>query len=290
MADNSQCSNQTSIPDASQPLIYFFILTGIYAIVRYMTTKVNPTDPNINFQDTSLVWTIIYILLLIIGNYFINLNITTSICGNTQWTNTLIITLVPWILIFTVINLLLLILPGWLSPFSNTIGYGVAKILGLDKLMNNILKPKAIIDSGAKEGEIDRGQEIISENLQEIYSDRSLLINEIPQGEGFMDFWNNLLNSRLIRNQLQSSKNVPQLTIYRNTLYNFVILKNVIAQLIWFILTGCLVTSVAYNYIVNSSCTRSVAQMSATHKAYTELQNKLNNENVPKTTYTLSTG
>ena len=257
---------QTSIPDASQPLIFFFIVTSIYAIIRYHTSKISLDidSPNIVVKETNFMWTIIYILFLVLGNYFINLNITTVVCGTTQWTKTLVITLVPWLLIFGVITLLLLILPGWLSPFSNTIGYGIAKFLGLDAVINDILKPKALIDDG-KTQETTGDQRLVSENLQMIYSDRSLLINEISP-DNFNSFWKNMATGGLITNDARNS------TTLRNALFNFVMLKNVVSEYIWYLLTGALVTSVGYNYIVNSSCTRSVAQMEATHTAYTQLQ------------------
>ena len=267
-SSTSQSSSETIIPDASQPLIFFFILTTIYAILRYNTSKINLNEINIAIKDTNFVWTIIYILLLVLGNYFINLNITTVICGATQWTNTLIITLVPWLLIFGLIVLLLLILPGWLSPFSNTLGYGIAKMMGLDSIMNEILKPKALIDDG-KTQEATGSERIISENLQMIYSDRSLLLNEITQ-DNFAVFWKNMSLGGLLTAKAKDAA-TPQL---RNALYNFVTLKNIVAEYIWYLLTGALVTSVGYNYIVNSSCTRSVAQMEATHQSYVELQEK----------------
>lgn len=260
--------SETTIPDASQPLIFFFIMTTIFAILRYNTSKINLDTPNIINKDTNFIWTIIYILILVLGNYFINLNITTIVCGATQWTNTLIITLVPWLLIFGIIVLLLLILPGWLSPFSNTIGYGIAKMMGLDAVMNEILKPKALIDDG-KTQEASGSERIISENLQMIYSDRSLLVNEITQ-ENFANFWKNMSTGGLLTSKAKDPSQ-PQL---RNALYNFVTLKNIVAEYIWYLLTGGLVTSVGYNYIVNSSCTRSVAQMEATHQSYVELQEK----------------
>ena len=279
-------SSETTIPDASQPLIFFFIVTTIYAIIRYSTSKINLDDINIVIKETSFIWTIIYILLLVVGNYFINLNITTIVCGTTQWTNTLIITLVPWMLIFGLITLLLLILPGWLSPFSNTIGYGIAKFMGLDAVINEILKAKSLIDDG-KTQEATGDERIISENLQMIYSDRSLLINEITP-ENFTSFWKNMVTGGLITNKAKD----PSTPHFRNALFNFVMLKNIISEYIWYILTGFLVTSVGYNYIINSSCTRSVAQMEATHTAYTELQNKqeeaLNAQNQTGPLYVLS--
>lgn len=278
MTDTSTCLNTTVLPDASQPLIYFFILTTFYVLIRYNTSKVNINNSILlQPEGTNFSWTIIYVLLLVLGNYFINLNLTTSICGETQWTNTLILTLIPWVLIFGIIVLLLIMLPGWLSPFSNTIGYGISKFLGLDTLMDKILKPKSLTATKDPSPQ----EEKISDNLELIYSDRSLLINEVSE-DNFNNFWNNMQKGKLIKIDPENK------TKNKNRLYNFVIFKNIIAEYIWYLLCGGLVTSISYNYIVNSTCTRSVAQMSATHQAYTQLQNKLDNKKASKVSYTLS--
>jgi len=40
-----------------------------------------------------------------------------------------------------------------------------------------------------------------------------------------------------------------------------VILKDTVSEYIWYILTGGLVTSVSYNYMVNSECVKSVKEL-----------------------------
>ncbi len=50
-------------------------------------------------------------------------------------------------------------------------------------------------------------------------------------------------------------------------------LKDIVAEYIWFMLTGTLVTSVGYNYIVNSGCSQDVKEMQKRHKDY-EIQEK----------------
>ena len=64
-----------------------------------------------------------YVLIIIIGQFFINLNLTAQMCHKAQGYQTLTITVVPWMVIFGVFNLLLSFFPGWLKPFSNTFGY-----------------------------------------------------------------------------------------------------------------------------------------------------------------------
>ena len=265
-----------AIPDVSQPLIFFSIITILYSGFRYLTTKVDQlnNDGSIKANSSGILWTIIYVLLLIVGNYFINLNITSSICGSVQWTNTLITTIIPWIFVFATIVLLLMMLPSWLSPFSNTIGYLIAKVMGLNTLFSKILKSKINIEIESKNNtKVSLENEIVSDNLQTIYSDRSLLINEITQ-TNFNEFWDNLKNAGLLQRDLTKENNLEN----KIALYNFIVLKDTIAEFIWYLLTGLLVTSISYNYIVNSTCTTNVMQMSTNYKAQT-LKNQQNQQN-----------
>lgn len=277
-SSSTDCTNETPIPDAQQPLIYFFILTTIYTMLRYHGTKINLSDKSIPEEpNTSFIWHIIYILLLVIGNYFLNLNISTQICGVTQWGNTLLITLVPWVIIFGLINLLLELLPGWLSPFSNTIGYGICSMTGLSGLINKIFIPRAELKAGEAQTE---SQRLITYNLEQIYSDRSLLINE-ANPSNFETFWSEIKLGGLLRHNVSD--------IERNQLYNFVVLKDTIALYVWYILTGMLVTSVAYNYMVNSNCITDVNTLEANHKAYEKLSAQLvTDQQNTISTYTLS--
>ena len=275
-----------AIPDALPPLIFFSIITLMYSAFRYLTTKVSSQDDqtaatDINPNDSGIIWTIIYVLILIVGNYFINLNIASGLCGTVQWTNTMFNTIIPWVFVFATIILLLMLLPSWLSPFSNTIGYLIAKMMGLTTLFNDLLKPQAVSnDESQTETVASPGNEIVSENLQKIYSDRSLLINEITQ-TNFNNFWKNLQDGGLLR----SDKN-DENKQYANkiALFNLIVLKDCIAEFIWYLLTGLLVTSISYNYIVNSSCTSNVKQMAENYKAET-IQNQKNQQNKNNHTY-----
>ena len=47
-------------------------------------------------------------------------------------------------------------------------------------------------------------------------------------------------------------------------------MKTEIAHFIWYALAGILTTSVSYNAILNSGCTKSIAEMEKRHQAYVE--------------------
>lgn len=292
MSDKKSCDHKIDVPDAGQPLVFFIIVTFIFFFISYNGAKV-PDEKNFNGNfpipdDKNLVTMLIYISLLVIGNYFINLNISKEVCGTPMFFKTFIITLLPWVFIFVVLIFILRILPGWLSPFSNTIGYFIAKLAGLEKLLDQLLIPQAEIENGLPNGTEEQKKNIglVTQNLEQIYKDKSLLINEVTI-LNFSEFFNRfnkagLFNQNFIKEE-ESKDIFPQ-----NEFYNYIILKDQIAVFLWYLLTGLLVTSVSYNYIVSSACETSVKEMEKTHQAYIKLQEQIDQSKKTKTTYQIS--
>jgi len=114
-------------PTAS--ILVFLFLTLGYSTLKYFTK-----------DETSMnIWTWMYIALLMIAQFVINMNLTKEICGFNQFGVALWTTLVPWTLIFGILFLLILVFPSWLSPFSNTIGYAMCYITGISSFFKGIL-------------------------------------------------------------------------------------------------------------------------------------------------------
>ena len=76
-----------------------------------------------------------------------------------------------------------------------------------------------------------------------------MLINEVTV-DNFDKFWT----------EMKPLFN-PDANNYKEDLRDIVRLKELVSTFVWYMLTGGLVTSVGYNYIVNSSCTLSSAEM-----------------------------
>ena len=237
---NKTTAPSNNVPNPFTALFWFFIITTVYFILKYKIT--DPTQ--------SKIYGGVYILLLIAGEFIINLNLTDSMCGTKQYDTALFITLIPWFFIFGLLYVVLSVFPGWLTPFSNTFGYGVAKLAGVTDFFNDVLKTK--IDLGKDSG-------AAGEALEHIYSDRSLLINEISQ--------------RNIDRFLENMKSIFKTNVYsmaeiKDKLLDLIRLKDNVAEYIWYMLTGTLVTSVSYNYVVNKGCSQSVKEMKKRRRAY----------------------
>lgn len=237
--------SSVSLVSPIQPLLWFIIITTVYAFIIYNARK-TPGSEN----SGGLMYFCIYILLVIIGEFFFNVNITTNVCGSSQWSTALTVTLIPWIFIFGLLVALLTIFPSWLKPFSNTFGYAVVLMMGLSKVFKQILP-----DSADRVNPPDAG---VSKSLEYIYSDTGLLINMITPAN-FTNFYERMQKDRLIVNDS---------TDLRDKMYHLVVLKEIVSIYMWYLLAGILITSVSYNSIINSSCTVNAAEMQQRHSDY----------------------
>jgi hypothetical protein len=227
----------SSAPNPIFSLLWFFATTVILFIIRYITS-----------DSSKLIFFVIYIFLLIAGELFINLQLTAAICGTTQTGTAMMVTFIPWLIIFGLLNVMLLVFKGWKQPFSNTFGYLLTRLMGISDLLNQILKPL--------DGDLVNKE---AENLANIYGDKSLFVNEIPYDE-YDTFWDNMKNYF----KPEAFTNVE----LKDGLKMMVFAKDLVAEFVWFVLTGFLVTSVSYNYLANTTCKQSVKEMRKRHQAH----------------------
>ena len=268
--------SNSDVPNPGISIVFFLIVTTVLLILKIVLL---PSGTDIGAfktgNPTATIVYIVYILLLFAGNYMINISITSQLCSGTpQWGTTFIVTFLPWILIFGIINIALVIFPGWLIPFSNTFGYFVVGFIGLKELFDS-----KIISRDANSRNV--GQKNIDENidvaraLQKIYGNESLLINEIPRDgeseqekvENFSEFFTTMINLKIFKSD--SSKNGAEVELYR-----LLKIKDIVAEYVWYILAGLLVSSITYNYIVNVGCDINSKQMSDAYRQYEQAEAK----------------
>ena len=257
---------------ATLSLMIFIAITLVYFMIKYF-----------NSQSSSMpIWSILYYLGVIVLQYFINLNVITKRCGTTNWYLAFTVTLIPWIIIFGLLNIMLLQFPGWKAPFSNTFGYLVANLAGAKNLLiDHILKSEVVselsdtkkgggIKKKQKGGALDEKQvRLANEAIQHIYSNPSLLINEVTP-ETYNIFWDRM--QPLFKKDANS---------YKEDLYKLIELKDIVSEAIWFILTGSLVSSMSFNYIASTDCGLNAQEMKKRHDQY-ESDMKDSSANKPK--------
>lgn len=246
--ENLKKENKTedvATPDPKKPMIFFIMLSLIYGI--FLSTHIiNLDHENIQkIEDSSnnFIFILIYIILLIIGMYFLNLNIAKSICNKDtpQYSNVFFATILPWIIVFGVLYFILEIFTGWVRPFSNTIGYFIVKLLGAEDTIVNLL------NKDQKEPNIVRA-------IGQIEQNKSKFINEFePDKNNYEYFINKLQQENLIKKEKDPNSN-------KNVLYLFKLIniKHLIGKLMWYILAGTVISSISFNYIINIKCTQTL--------------------------------
>ena len=218
-------NTSTAPPDPSTSIFAFFIITLVFTIIKYsipdeMLTLIN----------------IIYIGTLLAVQITINSSLAKTICNNPQSTTSgVVATIFPMLFIFGLLQLLLTIFPGWMEPFSNTFGYAIAKIGGAESVVRDVLKKEATQE--------------ISKAISNIYNDPSIFLNQFNYNDQ-QDFDTKWTKSQeLFIPQAQSTTSERC-----KSFKNMVKLKDLVAQFVWYMLAGILVTSRSYNYIINQPC------------------------------------
>lgn len=268
---------KNSSPDPLMAIIFFFIVTSIYCVISIFIPD----------SHQRLIAKVCYIIFVVIGEYFINLTLSRQMCGVAQFGTTMSITLIPWLLIFGMLQVFLVMFPGWTAPFSNTFGYLVAKLMGLPELMEKIL-----VDQNADLPEAARA-------LESVRSDYSLLINELYTESGakelnkttgeyktvrprFDSAWDKLKVGRIIKKAGDKNYTQENEDKYKQSLYHFVQMKYTISEYVWNLLTGFLVTSISYNYIINHGCAKSPDEMKKRYDEYEAEQEEREREKKKK--------
>lgn len=240
---------------AGTPLLIFSVITTIYYIIKYNLSVTLDSDGNLVQDTMSNVYFLIYLLLVILSHFFINLNMTYSICGSKQWQTSIFATIAPWTIIFGFLYIGLQSFPSWLMPFSNTIGYGMSLLAGLSETIDKIFKGTGDDDLKISKDDNDKDKKnnIIS-TLEKLYSDKSLIINEITLNN-FSNFWNKMKG--LIKKEVLEDRNDTE----KKSLIQLIKIKEYTSEFLWYILSGFLITSISHSYIINASCKRTVQEM-----------------------------
>lgn len=234
---------------SSVAIFFFLAVFGAYAYYKYTKNGV------LSGGITSL-----FFIVLLIGEYFINLAMSKDICGFDQEKTALLATVIPWFLVLGALKSALVVFPGWLTPFSNTFGYMfVSAVTDLKDVFNTILTPQFDLAPAAQKGGDGGGasdsadipkddiknKRDIGRALEQIYTDQSIILNEL--GLDNLDrFWDSFKESRLIR----PSAKVEDLEKIRK----FLMMKTIVGEFVWLVLCGLLVVSISYNYLLNMGC------------------------------------
>ena len=236
------------MPSPATTLIYFILVTTGFLFFTIFTINKSDSIETVNNSKDNNVINSIYILFIIIGSYFLNVHNSRIICDQSiEWNYILVVTMVPWLVIFILLYFILKIFPGWVSPFSNTIGYLFVSMLGVSSTL------EAIMDNNIETRALNKPD--LVKAINNIKNNKSKFINQIDIDlSNFENFITELKSSNLITTGDTKDEQIV-------TLYKLITIKHVIGKIVWYILAGILISSISYNYIIGISCEKSVEQI-----------------------------
>ena len=283
---------ETYLPNPSTTIVYFLLTTVCFLFFTIYSVLQTQDISKASEAMTNNISNAVYILLLVVGSYFVNATISKSMCSQSiQWSYVLMITLLPWIIIFVSLYFILTIFPGWISPFSNTIGYLIIGFLGVDKIYNDIFK------TSAEDGD---NPELVKA-IANMNSNRTKFINQINiKAEDFINFFQNMKDTLkpgvldFIINPstpvLDPNKQQPEFYYELSRdgkkghvggeptsdstadssdhsknallkLYQLLVIKHIIGKIVWYILAGILISSISYNLVISMACEKSLEEI-----------------------------
>lgn len=274
-------------------IVTFLLTTLLY----YITLKpalpyslYNNKEKYKKYVSDNYMYLAIYVLLIIIIQFMVNTSIIASNCGGNITENigvAGVLTFLPWILIFGVLVIILIIYPGFKSAFADVIGYyyvsSQASKLLTELLVNKDIEKK-ILDDPNMTPQKKEELETAADAIIKICGNTSILINQIVPSN-FEQYWG-ILKPLMKDKYLVES---PETDKMKNDLFELVVTRDNVGEAMWYIYTGLLLTSIVQLKITNRGCSSNPKTMEANYQKFLkqEQQDKEKQENA-QTTYNIS--
>jgi hypothetical protein len=243
----------------------------------------------------------IYLVLVVVTQFAINAYYVINTCGGSSTTNigyAFIVTFIPWIFIFGILIVVLIIFPGMKSAFSNVVGYFIVASSAngiMTELLVNTDVSRSIKDDTSLTPEQKLSYQTAADAIIKLCGNMSILINQIVP-ENFNKIWTSILTP-LMKEQYQPTINNgvptenPAALGLKQKLLNIVILRDNIGEGMWFLYTAILLTSIVQYKITSRGCVQDLKDIQLNQQNYLkELGVKTAaNEKAKDMVYTLST-
>lgn len=275
--------------------IVTFLLTTLfyYLAIKPSYTYEMSIDPNKQkqYKSSSYMYLAIYLLLVMVIQFMVNVSIISSTCGGNITENmgaAGVLTFLPWTLIFGVLVVILTVYPGFKSAFSDVIGYfwvsGSANKIITELLVDPKIQKKMDEDTNStpqqKEAMMTAADTIIK-----ICGNTSVLINQIVPSN-FQSYWNIL--TPLLKPKYQTDN--PDTAKIKNELFEISVTRDNVGEAMWYIYTGLLLTSLVQLKITTRGCVSNPKTMEENNQKFKDAQQKAaqEKETATNTTYTIT--
>ena len=259
-----------------QSLIFFIIITIIYfafpSIGKPQLNLIDLTEGGVSadYYNRNLRSLAFYLGVVVVSQLFLNIGYLMSKCGGSLDKNigaAALFTFIPWILIFGVILVVLIIFPNFKNAFSNVIGYyvvagGANEIFGSILLGTDLNEMIESTKDEQKKNELTKAAEAIIK----ICGNKSIIINQMNT-DNFLQIWETL-------KPLMTSGSYENMEI-KQKLLDLVMLKDNIGEAFWYVYTSILISSIVYYNLATRGCVKSVDQIKSDHDAYLQKQDEI---------------
>ena len=256
-----------------QSLLFFIITTIIYFVFpsigkpQLTLDDLSNDDNKIKFYNKHMISLAFYLGAVVAIQLFLNIGYLMTKCGGSLDKNiaaAAIFTFIPWVLIFGIMLLVLMMFPGFKSAFADVIGYYVVAG-GANDIFGSILIGTDLNDMIEKSENIEKKRELTqaAEAIVKICGNKSILINQINT-DNFLEIWN-------ILKPLMTPGSFEKTEIKQNLL-DLVVLKDNIGEAFWYVYTAILISSIVYYNLATRGCVKSVDQLKSDHEAYVQSQ------------------
>lgn len=265
-------------------IVAFILITILYYITIKPKLTLNIlTDPAAytEYNKSVLFRLSIYFLLVLLVQFGINAGIVVNKCGGSVSQNigiAGIMTFFPWVLIFGIVMVILVIFPGFKSAFSDVIGYFYVSKKAND-ILTELLMDTNIYDKIDKVDE-QRGESPDKEALRDaadaiikLCGNMSILINQIVPSNfiKYMEMLKPLLKPKYEANPgLLESKEQELLEV--------VVARDNIGEAFWYIYTAILLISIIQYNIASRPCIKDPATIKANYDKFIAEQEATNKE------------
>jgi hypothetical protein len=254
-------------------LLFFIITTIIYFVFpsigkpQLTLDDLSNDDKKINFYNKQMKGLAFYLGAVVVTQLFLNIGYLMTKCGGSLDKNigaAAIFTFIPWVLIFGILLLVLIMFPGFKGAFADVIGYFVVAG-GANDIFGSILIGTDLNDMIEKSENIEQKKELTqaAEAIVKICGNKSILINQINT-DNFLEIWN-ILKPLMTPGSFEK-------TDIKQQLLDLVVLKDNIGEAFWYVYTAILISSIVYYNLATRGCVKSVDQLKSDHEAYVQSQ------------------
>jgi hypothetical protein len=257
--------------------IAFLLTTLFYSMVMRPELKIEQMSPEKypEYKANNYLYLGAYLLLILVVQFAVNSSIIANNCGGSMKENVGAagsLTFIPWLLIFGVMMMILVIYPGFKSAFSDVVGYYYVSTKAND-ILTTILKDSRIEDTMNPNATVEEKKKLEStaDAILKIMGNSAVVINQIVP-ENFIRYWDTL--KPLMKEDYINN------TELKEQLFDLVVTRDYIGEMMWYVYTGVLLTFLVGLKIASRGCESSPETMAKNLQAYREAQAK---EKVTKT-------